>query len=183
MDIFEFKDIKTVPDVVHRYPPSLRDSQVPLIIDNGKLILHALSINVLFICSFVFPTGSYQCRVGWITEKNPMLIFKSVIAKPRKERTKKDGEVPATPQIQVGNDITNLEAVRFQLKTQFDRNIVTHFEAQEHIFDYMFTHMGINNEGSVPHPIVMTEAFLNPNYSRQCKLMLLFIRLISFKTY
>lgn len=99
------------------------------------------------------------------------MTFKSVIAKPRKERSKKDnnGDTPITPQIQVGNDITNLEAVRFQLKTQFDRNIVTHFEAQEHIFDYMFTHLGIDNEGSVPHPIVLTEAFLNPNYSRQCK--------------
>lgn len=103
-------------------------------------------------------------------QDNPVLKFKSCIAKPRKERSKKDGEIPPTPQIQVGNDITNLEAVRFQLKTQFDRNIVTHYEAQEHIFDYMFTHMGIDNEGAVPHPIVITEAFLNPNYSRQCKL-------------
>jgi actin-related protein len=71
---------------------------------------------------------------------------------------------------QVGNDITNVEAVRFQLKTQFDRNVVTHFEAQEQVFDYMFTRLGIDTEGHVNHPIVMTEAFLNPNYSRHCKL-------------
>lgn len=102
-------------------------------------------------------------------QNSPILAFKSVIAKPRKERSKKDGEIPVTPQIQVGNDITNLEAVRFQLKTQFDRNVVTHFEAQEHIFDYTFSHLGITNEGSVPHPIVITEAYLNPNYSRQRK--------------
>ena len=30
----------------------------------------------------------------------------------------------------VGNDIGNLEAVRWALRTQFDRNVVTHFEAQ-----------------------------------------------------
>jgi actin-related protein 5 len=70
---------------------------------------------------------------------------------------------------QVGNDITNIEAVRFQLKTQFDRNVVTHFEAQEQVFDYVFTHLGIDTEGRVNHPVVMTEAFLNPNYSRHCK--------------
>ena len=101
--------------------------------------------------------------MGWATEKEPQLIFKNLIAKPRKERGKKDGE------LQVGNDIANIEAVRFQLKTQFDRNVVTHFEAQEQIFDYTFTHMGIDTEGSVNHPIILTEAFLNPNYSRNCK--------------
>lgn len=47
--------------------------------------------------------------------------------------------------------------------------MVTHFEAQEQIFDYTFTHMGIDTEGAVNHPIILTEAFLNPNYSRNCK--------------
>lgn len=78
-------------------------------------------------------------------------------------------EPPQTPLLQVGNDIINIEAVRFQLKTQFDRDIVTHFEAQEHLFDYIFTHLGIDTENSVQHPIVLTEAVLNPNSSRQCK--------------
>jgi len=72
-------------------------------------------------------------------------------------------------EIQVGNDITNIEAVRFQLKTQFDRNVVNHAEVQEQVFDHIFTHLGIDTEGSVNHPVVMTEAFLNPNYSRQSK--------------
>jgi hypothetical protein len=69
----------------------------------------------------------------------------------------------------VGNDITNIEAVRFQLKTQFDRNVVTHFEVQEQVFDYIFTHLGIDTEGHINHPVVTTEPFLNPNYSRHCK--------------
>lgn len=90
-------------------------------------------------------------------------MFKNLIAKPRKERGKKDGE------IQVGNDIPNVEAMRFLLKTQFDRNVVTHFEAQEQIFDYVFTHLGIDTEGCVNHPIVITEALVNPNYCRNCK--------------
>lgn len=58
--------------------------------------------------------------------------------------------------------------MRFQLKTQFDRNVVTHYHNQEQIYDYIFKHLGINNEGSVPHPIVLTECFVNPNYCRQC---------------
>lgn len=108
-------------------------------------------------------------RVGWATSNLPLLQFKNLIAKPRKERSKKDTvESNQTPQLQVGNDIINIEAVRFQLKTQFDRNVVTHFEAQEHLFDYSFTHLGIDTENSVNHPIVLTESFLNPNTSRQC---------------
>lgn len=117
-----------------------------------------------------FFLGSYQCRVGWSSCSEPLLLFKNLIAKPRKERSKKDTvEIQQTPQLQVGNDIVNVEAVRFQLKTQFDRNVVTHFEAQENVFDYIFTHLGIDTEKSVAHPILITEALLNPSSSRQCK--------------
>ena len=35
---------------------------------------------------------------------------------------------------QVANDIINIEAVRFNLKTPFDRNVVTQFEHQVRIF-------------------------------------------------
>ncbi|XP_015599321.1 actin-related protein 5 [Cephus cinctus] len=146
MDILELKDVKAVADIIHTYSEKVKTESTPLVIDNG----------------------SYNCRVGWATEKEPQLIFKNLIAKPRKERGKKDGE------LQVGNDIANIEAVRFQLKTQFDRNVVTHFEAQEQIFDYTFMHMGIGTEGSVDHPIILTEAFLNPNYSRNLMAELLF---------
>ncbi|XP_051153906.1 actin-related protein 5 [Leptopilina boulardi] len=146
MDILELKDVKSVPDIIHIYSGKVKEESIPLIIDNG----------------------SYNCRVGWATDKTPLLIFRNLIAKPRKERGKKDGE------LQVGNDIANIEAVRFQLKTQFDRNVVTHFEAQEQIFDYTFTHLGIDTEGSVNHPIILTEAFLNPNYSRNLMAELLF---------
>ena len=34
----------------------------------------------------------------------------------------------------IGNDITNLESMRWNLKTQFDRDVVTHFEAQVFFF-------------------------------------------------
>ncbi|XP_046989142.1 actin-related protein 5 isoform X1 [Schistocerca americana] len=142
MTTVELKDAKPAVDPIFTY---VRDD-TPLVIDNG----------------------SYQCRVGWATSHEPMMIFKNLIAKPRKERGKKDGDT------QVGNDISNVEAVRFQLKTQFDRNVVTHFEAQEQILDHIFTHLGIDTVGCVDHPIVMTEAFLNPNYSRQLMSELLF---------
>lgn len=57
--------------------------------------------------------GSYQCRVGWSIYDEPHLIFKNLIARPRKDRVKKDAEPPVTPPIQIGNDILNIEAVRY----------------------------------------------------------------------
>ena len=45
--------------------------------------------------------------------------FRNLIAKPRKDRAKKDApENFVDPPIQIGNDIVNIEAMRFQLKTQ-----------------------------------------------------------------
>lgn len=170
MELLEFKDSKCTPDIIHPYTTSVRNNRTPIVIDNGKQIDQiAISLSTKFL------SGSYQCRAGWSTSPEPLLIFKNLIAKPRKERTKKDTQIETNqvnqqqPQLQVGNDIVNIEAVRFQLKTQFDRNIVTHFEAQEHLFDYTFTHLGLDTDNCVPHPIVCTEAILNPNSSRQRK--------------
>lgn len=145
-EVFELKDAKTVPDIIHPYSSDIKSGHVPIVIDNG----------------------SYNCRAGWATQSKPCLVFKSLVAKTRKERGKKDGE------LQVGNDITSIEAVRFQLKTQFDRNVAIHMEVQEQIFDYVFLHLGIDSDGCVDHPIVLSEAYLNPNYSRQSMSELLF---------
>lgn len=113
----------------------------------------------------IIDNGSYECRVGWASDESPRMIFKNVTAK---QRGKKESEV------QVGNDIANIEAVRWLLKTQFDRNVVTHFDIQEHIFDHIFSHLGISTENKIDHPIVMTEAIGNPSYYRQNMSELLF---------
>uniref|UniRef100_A0A131XM87 Actin-related protein 5 n=1 Tax=Hyalomma excavatum TaxID=257692 RepID=A0A131XM87_9ACAR len=113
----------------------------------------------------VIDNGSYECRVGWASDESPRMIFKNITAK---QRGKKESEV------QVGNDIANVEAVRWLLKTQFDRNVVTHFDVQEHIFDHIFSHLGIPTENRVDHPIVMTEVIGNPSYYRQNMSELLF---------
>lgn len=36
MNIFELQGFKTVPDVIYEYSASIKNSQTPLIIDNGK---------------------------------------------------------------------------------------------------------------------------------------------------
>jgi len=45
--------------------------------------------------------------------------------------------------------------------------IVVDVFAQEQILDYVFSHLGIDTEGSVDHPVVMTEPVCNPGYCRE----------------
>lgn len=107
--VFLLKDLKSVPDIVHEY--TAKEHKSALIIDNG----------------------SFLSRVGFANHKNPQLIFRNLVAKPRKDRNKKETKEEvqnSQPVTLIGNDIVNIEALRFQLRTQFDRNIVTHFYLQ-----------------------------------------------------
>ncbi|CAH3183605.1 unnamed protein product, partial [Porites evermanni] len=146
--IFRFQDFETSPDSFYDYSPSLRENAVPLIVDNG----------------------GHCCRAGWAIDNKPRLIFRNLVAK---ARGKKDTD-PSANSVCVGNDIGNLEVVRWALRSQFDRDVVTNYECQEQVFDHIFSRLGINTPGSVNHPIVLTEPVCNPNYCRQSMSELLF---------
>ncbi|KFB47054.1 AGAP004488-PA-like protein [Anopheles sinensis] len=152
MDISPIEDLKTIPDVVQPYPGPSGGREAVIVIDNG----------------------SYNCRAGWMLTDRPALTFRNLLAKPRKDRNKKDVDAIVVPVTQIGNDIVNIEAMRLQLRTQFDRNVVTHYNVQEQIFDYIFTKMGINTRDSIPHRIMITECLFNPNYCRSLMSELLF---------
>ncbi|KAK1156264.1 actin-related protein 5-like [Acipenser oxyrinchus oxyrinchus] len=146
--VFPFRDSRAVPDpVLELSPECLHPSPVPIVIDNG----------------------SFQTRAGWGCGGDrfaePRLIFKSVAARSRGA---------ARSETQIGNDIPNLEPLRWLLKSQFDRNVVVNFEIQELMFDYVFMHLGISTEGCVEHPVVLTESPCNPLHSRQMMSELLF---------
>ena len=87
------------------------------------------------------------------------------LAKTRREKGKES-------ELLVANDLINIEAMRFNLKTPFDKNVVTQFETQETLLDYGFAHIG--SEDKVDAPIMMTEALGNPNSCRGCMNKLLF---------
>ncbi|KAJ8371970.1 hypothetical protein AAFF_G00298430, partial [Aldrovandia affinis] len=120
------------------------------------------------MCALI-DNGSFQTRAGWACGGDglsaPLLQFKSVAARSRGA---------ARSETQIGNDIANVEPLRWLLKSQFDRNVVVNFEIQELMFDYVFVHLGIGSEGSVDHPVVLTEAPLNPLHCRQMMSELLF---------
>ncbi|XP_063421405.1 actin-related protein 5-like isoform X1 [Mytilus trossulus] len=113
----------------------------------------------------VIDNGTYQCRAGWATSDKPQLIFKNITAKPR---GKKETDT------QVGNEINTTEVAKWLIRSPFDRNVVTLYDVQEQIFDYIFTHLGLNTDGYIDHPVVLTEPVCNPNYCRQQMSELLF---------
>lgn len=62
---------------------------------------------------------------------------------------------------------------RAAIRSPFDGNVVVNFETEEAIFDYVFDRFGFTSTLDT-HPLVLTECLLNPTYSRNTMLELLF---------
>jgi len=112
---------------------------------------HSLRTNNVPI---VVDYGSSVCRMGWASQKSPKLQFRNAIAKSRKDS-----------EILVGNSIDSIE-VRQTLKTPFDKNVITHFEAFETVFDYGLSRLGLNDEENLNHSVCITECLANPTSAR-----------------
>lgn len=117
----------------------------------------------------VIDNGSYKCRVGFNDSNSPLLEFRNLVAKPRKDKKKDASSCLNENTFQIGDEI-DIDAMRLLLKNQFERNVVTHPIYQEHIFDYIFGKVSNGNIDWTPHSVLITEPFANPSYSRQCKM-------------
>ncbi|XP_073848208.1 actin-related protein 5 [Musca autumnalis] len=113
----------------------------------------------------IIDNGSYKCRVGFSDSEKPLFEFRNLIAKPRKDK-KKDAPSVVENAFQIGDEI-DVDAMRLLLKTQFERNVVTHPVYQEHIFDYILGRITPEGQEWEPQPILITEALANPTYCRQ----------------
>ncbi|KAI7871446.1 hypothetical protein BDF14DRAFT_1760896 [Spinellus fusiger] len=114
----------------------------------------------------VIDNGSYQCRAGWASEKEPALIFDNVVSKYKDRKTNKTMMV-------VGMDAYADPAGRSNARSPFDTNVVSDFDRMESILDYTFITLGIKDV-NVDHPIVMTEPICVPQHSRKQMSELLF---------
>ena len=116
----------------------------------------------------VLDNGSYQCRVGFSSNSAPSLIYKNVVARNRSSKKDRDWDV------QVGSDIKDMEAVRWMIRTPFDLDVVVNYSLQELLFDHAFKSLDLQHEGSIGHPIIITEAIANPHSCRKNMSELLF---------
>ena len=88
--------------------------------------------------------GSYETRAGYSLSDDPLLRFRTQVAKPK---TLLSREIDALHI--VGNEFSLFESSKLHKKSLFDKNIITHTNALEHIFDYCFSHLGIPILGSI----------------------------------
>ncbi|XP_023293865.2 actin-related protein 5 [Lucilia cuprina] len=121
----------------------------------------------------IIDNGSYKCRIGYSDSEKPLLEFRNLVAKPRKDKKKEPAAALNENTFQIGDEI-DVDAMRLLVKNQFERNVVTHPTYQEHIFDYIFGKLAKNDLDWKPHTILITEPLANPNYCRQTMNELLF---------
>ncbi|PWY99315.1 actin-like ATPase domain-containing protein [Testicularia cyperi] len=128
------------------YPSSSYwNSECPIIIDNGSSELRA---------GFSLANPSDPSSIL----STPHVYYESVISKVRDR--KKNVSL-----LLVGNDVYADGLSRSAIRSPFDNDVVTGWDAMETILDYTFHNLGINTD-RIQHPICMTEALCNPAYSR-----------------
>ena len=69
----------------------------------------------------------------------------------------------------IGYDAYADATTRGQIRNAFElgTNIVTNWDVMEGVLDYIFIKLGVDNEGGIGRPVVMTESMANLSYSRR----------------
>ena len=145
-------------------PPALADSKQKY----RDAILKYSSLDSDKRPAIVIDSGSYNYRAGWSFEEDPYLQFRTQVAKPKTFNKEISSNVAL-----VGDEVSLFDQGRVATRTPYDSNVVYHVSSLESILDYTFSHLGIY-DSSVNFPILMTEPFANPNYSRAMTSELMF---------
>lgn len=118
-------------------------------------------------CPIVIDNGSSELRAGFSSAyhsgnktvaPDPYVHYDSLMSKVR-DRKKN------VTLLLVGNDVYADGLSRSSIRSPFDGDVVTGWDAMETVLDYTFANLGLNTD-RVQHPVCMTEALCNPAYSR-----------------
>ncbi|PWO00089.1 actin-like ATPase domain-containing protein [Tilletiopsis washingtonensis] len=139
---------------------SYRDSARPLVIDNGASELRA---------GFAMRAGAPDLTA--LAAAQPHVAFDNVVSRFRDRKSN-------TTFIVAGAEAYSDAQSRGSVRSAFDGDVLTAPDILENVLDYTFLRLGVNagqdGEGSVQHPIVMTEALCSPSTSRTAVSELLF---------
>jgi len=89
-----------------------------------------------------------------------MIRFRNVLAK------SKSGKESGKSYYLVGNELNDITLGKVNIKSPFEKNIVSHPGLMEHVLDYAFAQLGSSNE-KIDHPIFMTEPLCNTLSARE----------------
>lgn len=120
--------------------------------------------------AIVIDNGSHAVRAGWSFEKQPRFSMPPIMSKYRDRKLGKTFSF-------AGSDCYADTTARGHIRNAFEAGtgIVSNWDAMEHVLDYVFLKLGMNDaDGSIDAPVVMTEAVANLPYSRKSMTEILF---------
>ena len=109
--------------------------------------------------------GTYQSRVGYATDQSPTHVFPSQYSKYRDRKANRTYTL-------LGNDIYLDSNGKQNMRSPFDGPLVSNWEGIELILDYSLSKIGVESQGSVANPIVMSELMGCPASQRKSKFFL-----------
>jgi actin-related protein 5 len=80
----------------------------------------------------------------------------------------------------VGQDVYADTTAKGHMRNAFEAGsgIVSNWDVMESILDYVFIKLGVDGDNGVDVPMVMTEAVANLAYSRKCRFIGLFMKVL-----
>ncbi|KAI1615092.1 actin beta/gamma 1 [Exophiala viscosa] len=119
--------------------------------------------------AIIIDNGASTVKAGFSFEKKPRFLIPPVVAKFKDRKYNKYCMF-------VGHDAYADATTRGQIRTAFEQftSIPTNWDIMEGIYDYIFLKLGVDNEGSVGRPLVVTEPVANLGHSRKMMNEMLF---------
>ncbi|ODV87940.1 hypothetical protein CANARDRAFT_26117 [[Candida] arabinofermentans NRRL YB-2248] len=115
----------------------------------------------------VIDFGRSSMRVGLSPDNDPKNVFPSLIARYRDRKVNKTLTL-------CGKEVFVDSGMRSNIRTPFDGSMITNWDYVETLLDYSFSHLGVNSDGGVDSPVLMTEVLATPYQQRSTMMELLF---------
>lgn len=119
--------------------------------------------------AIVIDSGAHTLKVGWSFDKKPRFLIPPLLAKYKDRKYNKYCAF-------VGYDAYADATTRGQIRNAFETytSVPVNWDVMEGILDYTFVKLGIDNEGGVDRPVVITEPTANLGYTRRMMSEMLF---------
>lgn len=119
--------------------------------------------------ALVIDNGSSVCKAGFALDKAPIALVPSVVGHPRKEHVS-DPEWKYSTSTYIGADVQAKDFL--DLTYPIHRGVVTNWDDMQAVWEYVFLHQ----LRAMPqhHPLLLTEAPLNPKIKRNAMAQILF---------